>query len=101
MAFWVYLLRCADGSYYTGHTDNLDVRLVQHEAGELPGYTHDRRPVILVFSADFPTREEALSMERRLKGWSRAKKEALVRSDWDEINRLGRGKHHHQRESVA
>lgn len=101
MAFWVYLLRCADSSYYTGHTDNLELRLAQHQAGELPGYTHDRRPVVLVFSADFPTREEALSMEHRLKGWSRAKKEALIKNDWTEISRLARGRHQHQREHLA
>lgn len=101
MAFWVYLLRCADGSYYTGHTDNLEYRLAQHQSGELPGYTHDRRPVQLVFSQDFPTREEALSMELRLKGWGRAKKEALLNNDWDEVNRLSRGKHRHERNTAA
>ncbi len=99
MAFWVYMLRCADGSYYTGHTDNLELRLAQHHSGDLPGYTHDRHPVHLAFSQDFPTREEALSMEQRLKGWSRAKKEALINNDWGEIKRLGRGKHLHQRKT--
>jgi len=43
MAFWVYILRCADDSYYTGHTDNLEKRIGEHQAGEIPGYTHDRR----------------------------------------------------------
>jgi predicted GIY-YIG superfamily endonuclease len=57
-----------------------------------------RRPLALVFSQEFVTREEALAAERQLKGWSRAKKEALVREDWVAINRLGRGKHRHQRE---
>ena len=60
MNFWVYILRCADGSYYTGHTDNLEKRVVQHREGEFSGYTHTRRPVILVYSEGFTTREEVL-----------------------------------------
>jgi predicted GIY-YIG superfamily endonuclease len=101
MAFWVYMLRCRDGSYYTGHTDNLERRIAEHDCGTIPCYTHDRRPLHLVFSQDFATREEALAMERRLKGWSRAKKEALVDGNWEAINRLGRGKHARQRAEPA
>jgi len=78
MAFWVYILVCADGSYYTGHTDNLEHRIAQHNAAEIEGYTRSRVPVKLVFSQECATREEALAAERRLKGWSRAKKEALL-----------------------
>ncbi|GAB3350712.1 GIY-YIG nuclease family protein [Lysobacter tyrosinilyticus] len=96
--FWVYMLRCADRSYYIGHTDNLDARIAQHHAGTLPRYTLARRPLTLVFSQEFVTREEALAVERQLKGWSRAKKEALIQADWAAINRLGRGKHRHQRD---
>jgi len=88
MSFWMYLLRCADGSYYAGHTDNLDHRLAQHQSGELKGYTHTRRPVGLVYAEDFPTREEALAAERQIKGWSRAKKEALICGDWGKLRRL-------------
>ena len=77
MSFWVYILRCADGSYYTGHTDNLEERMAKHKAGEIEGYTSTRLPVRLVFSEPFPTREEALACELQLKGWSRKKKEAL------------------------
>ena len=101
MAFWVYMLRCRDGSYYTGHTDDLERRIAQHHAGAMPGHTHDRRPLRLVFAQDFPTREEALAMELRIKGWSRAKKLALTDGDWETINRLGRGKHAHQRAGSA
>jgi predicted GIY-YIG superfamily endonuclease len=97
MPFWVYILKCADGSFYTGHTDNLQHRLGMHQAGEVAGYTHDRRPVELVFSQECATREEALSAELQIKGWSRAKKQALCRGDWQAINKLGRGKHRHQR----
>ena len=91
MAFWVYLLRCADGSYYTGHTDNLDKRVADHQAGEIAGYTSKRRPVELVFVQVFPTREEALAAEQRIKGWSRKKKEAMIRGDWKEVQRLSWG----------
>jgi predicted GIY-YIG superfamily endonuclease len=86
MSFWAYMLHCGDGSYYTGHTDNLEQRIAQHRLGELPGYTATRKPITLIWSQDFPAREEALAAERQVKRWSRAKKEALVAADW---NRLG------------
>lgn len=82
MTFWAYILRCADGSYYTGHTDNLERRFGQHQSGEIAGYTHSRRPVSLLWSQSFGVRLEAIAAERQIKGWSRAKKEALARSDW-------------------
>ena len=91
MSFWVYILRCADGSYYTGHTDNLEVRIAKHKTGEIEGYTSTRLPVQLVFSEQFATREEALTCELQIKGWSRKKKEALMRADWAEVSRLARG----------
>ena len=90
MSFWVYILRCADNSYYTGHTDNLEERLAKHKAGETEGYTSTRLPVRLVFSEQFPTREEALACELQIKGWSRKKKEAMMRADWVEVSRLAR-----------
>jgi predicted GIY-YIG superfamily endonuclease len=82
MSFWVYILRCADNSYYTRHTDNLEERIAKHEAGTIEGYTSTRLPVGVVFSEEFPTREEALRCERQIKGWTRKKKEALSRRDW-------------------
>ena len=88
MSFCAYMLRCSDGSYYVGHTDDLERRMAQHEAGEMPGYTHDRRPVALVWSESFGTREEALAAEMRVKGWTRAKKESLIRGDWNKISDL-------------
>ncbi|MDB5670741.1 MAG: tRNA/rRNA methyltransferase, partial [Alphaproteobacteria bacterium] len=84
------MLRCSDGSYYLGHTEDLDVRLAQHQAGELPGYTMKRRPVTLVWSERFAERDEAFSAERRIKNWSRAKKEALIRGDRDAIRELAK-----------
>ena len=90
MRFYVYILRCVDYSYYVGHTDDLERRIAMHHAGEIPGYTDGRRPVRLVFAQEFATREEALSAERRLKGWSRAKKEALILENWDRLRQLAR-----------
>jgi putative endonuclease len=93
MSFWVYILRCADGSYYTGHTDNLEKRIAEHHAGAISNcYTFKRRPLQLAFSQDFPTREEALASEQQIKGWSRKKKEAMMRGDWAEVSRLAKSK---------
>ncbi len=89
MSFWVYLLRCADQSYYVGHTDDLEKRIAQHQRGEIAGYTATRRPILLVHAESFPTRDEALRAERQLKGWSRQKKEAWARGDWAAVSRLG------------
>ena len=93
MSFWVYILRCADGLYYTGHTENLEERILKHQTGEISGYTSTRLPITLMFSEEFPTRWEALTSELQIKGWSRRKKEALMRRDWAEISRLARGSH--------
>ncbi len=92
MAFYTYLLRCADGKCYAGHTDNLEHRIAQHQSGMISGYTQHRRPVELVWSEYFQTRYEALSAERQIKGWSRAKKEALIKGDWHEISQLAKSK---------
>jgi len=91
MAFWVYILRCADGRYYTGHTDDLEKRIGEHTTGIIVScYTFKRRPIELVFSQEFTTREEALASEQQIKGWSRKKKEAMIRGDWAEVSRLAK-----------
>ncbi|MBO9576215.1 MAG: GIY-YIG nuclease family protein [Sphingobium sp.] len=82
MAFWTYILRCADGSYYTGHTDDLERRVSEHQTGGFCDFTSRRRPVDLAWSQDFSSREEALSAELIVKRWSRAKKEAMIAGDW-------------------
>ena len=92
MGFWTYMLHCADRSFYVGHTDDLEGRIAAHQSGQIPGYTSTRLPVVLVWSEQFPTRLEALAMERRIKGWSRAKKMALIRGDWRSISDLSKGK---------
>ena len=92
MGFWAYILHCRGGAYYTGHTDNLPSRIAQHESGTIAAFTSDKLPVVLVWSQEFSTRIEALEAERRIKGWSRAKKMALIRGDWDKISVLAKGK---------
>jgi tRNA/rRNA methyltransferase len=86
MTFWTYVLRCSDGSYYTGHTDELERRIGQHQSGEIKGHTARQRPLNLMWSQEFPTRAEALAAELQIKDWSRAKKEALFRSDWKSLS---------------
>ncbi|HEX8238486.1 MAG TPA: TrmJ/YjtD family RNA methyltransferase [Allosphingosinicella sp.] len=92
MDFYTYLLRCADGHYYAGHTDDLDVRIAQHQSGAIAGYTQKRRPVQLIWADRFPDRDSAFAAERQIKGWSRAKKEALIRGDWEALRELAKRK---------
>jgi len=75
----LYMLRCADGSYYVSSTTNLELRVAEHEAGEGGAYTARRLPVKLVYTCEFDTPHEAFLRERQVKGWSRRKKEALLR----------------------
>ena len=79
----IYILRCADGSYYTGITRrSVEERVSEHAQGLIPGcYTFIRRPVTLVFAEHYERVDEAVAAERRIKGWSRAKKEAYTRGD--------------------
>ena len=81
LPFFSYMLRCADGTYYIGHTDNLETRMAEHDQGRIPGYTATRRPVELVWNDTFPSRIEALAAERKIKGWSRARKAALIQGE--------------------
>ncbi|MCC4253222.1 MAG: TrmJ/YjtD family RNA methyltransferase [Pseudomonadota bacterium] len=90
MTFHAYMLRCSDGSYYLGQTDMLERRMAQHEAGEIEGYTQTRRPVELVWSQEFASRDEAIAAEQQIKGWSRNKKEALIAGDCAAISALAR-----------
>ncbi len=90
--FHVYILYCSDGSYYVGHTDQIEVRESQHNSGELGGWTKARRPVQLIWSEPFGDREDAFAAERQIKGWSRAKKEALIAGDWDLLSQLSRNR---------
>jgi predicted GIY-YIG superfamily endonuclease len=83
MTYVVYILECSDGLYYTGTAANLGQRLLQHEQGDAPSsYTYRRRPVKLLWtSEECSSYSQALRWERQIKGWSRAKKAALIRGD--------------------
>ena len=85
MAFYVYILKCADGAYYTGHTDNPDARLAAHKAARADSWVSKRLPVELMWIDSAPTREEALAFEQQIKRWSRVKKEALIAQDWERL----------------
>jgi putative endonuclease len=87
----LYILRCSDGSYYVGTVrDSLEKRIAKHQAGVFDGYTSHRRPVELVFHQYFERIEDAVSAERQVKGWRRAKKEALIRGDFAVLPALSR-----------
>jgi putative endonuclease len=86
---FLYILRCSDGSFYIGTTRTaLEIRIAQHNAGTFGGYTATRRPVTLVFSQWFDRITDAIESERKLKKWSRAKKEAFIRGDYAALQRL-------------
>ena len=89
---WVYILECADGSYYVGSTRNLEGRLWQHQQGLGAEYTKRRLPVTLVFSSYFERVDDAYGVEKRVQGWSRAKREALIRGDYEALPGLSKRK---------
>ena len=87
----VYMLRCADGSYYVySARQGLERRLSEHNNGTYGGYTSKRLPVALVWADHFPDITDAVAAERQIKGWSRAKKEALIRGDYELIRLLAK-----------
>lgn len=92
MGIYVYMLRCADGSFYIGSATGEDTskRVYEHNSRAYPGYTLSRRPVVLVWSEYFDRITDGIAAERQLKGWSRAKKEALIRSDWMAVSQFAR-----------
>ena len=82
--YFVYILKCSDDSYYVGITSNLDRRVTEHNAGKYPeAYTFSRRPVELVWYQEFLEPNQAISFEKKIKKWSRAKKEAVINGEWD------------------
>ena len=86
MDFYVYIINCSDGSYYIGHTNNIDKRLSEHNEGTGSFHTRLHRPFELVYLERYQTRKEAFWVERKLKAWSRKKKEALISKDWNELS---------------
>lgn len=92
MDYHVYILKCSDNSYYTGHTGCLELRLSAHNLGIIECYTFNRRPVQLVFHEAFPNRNSAFEAERQIKKWSRKKKEALINGQWKLLQKLSKKK---------
>jgi len=90
--WFVYILLCADGSYYIGHTSDIERRAATHNAGQGAVHTAARLPVQLVYSERFPTEADAMARETQLKRWSRAKKEALIRGDSDKLRNLSQSR---------
>jgi putative endonuclease len=87
---WMYILRCADDSHYVGSTRNLDGRLWQHQNGEAADYTRHRLPVELVYACACENVGQAFWLEKRVQGWSRRKREALIRGDFDALPGLAK-----------
>lgn len=88
--FFVYILRCSDGSFYVGHSADVDKRVAAHNSGRGASWTANRRPVVLVYREPLETEAEAITRERQLKGWSRAKKEAFLTADTAGLKQLSR-----------
>ena len=87
--YYVYILKCADNSYYTGITNNINRRLLEHQNGiNQDCYTYNRRPVELVFCTEFNDVNQAIAFEKQVKGWSRKKKEAIINDKWEDLKKL-------------
>lgn len=94
---YVYVLRCRDDSLYIGETDELTHRVARHNEGRGCQYTASRLPVTLVYAELFSSRIDAAKRERQLKGWTRAKKEALIAGNWPVLKRLSHSRSGHWR----
>ena len=90
MSFYAYILECADGSYYTGHTEDLTRRIAEHDRGIKCVYTSSRRPVHLVWFQEFGFREEAKRAEAQIKRWNRKKKQALIGKDFKALSKAAK-----------
>ena len=90
MKGWMYILECSDGSYYTGSTNNLELRMEQHQNGEGANHTKKRLPVKLLYTEEFTRVDEAFYREKQVQGWSRKKKEALMNGDFDKLSHLSK-----------
>jgi putative endonuclease len=87
---YTYILECADGTYYVGSTFHLERRLGQHSAGEGAEYTRRRRPVSLVWTAEFPSVRDAYFLEKQIQGWGHAKRQALIEGRFEDLPGLAR-----------
>ena len=99
---FVYILVCSSGQFYVGSTRaSLERRIAEHNAGTYGGFTKSRRPVELVYYQEFDRITDAIAAERRLKGWSRAKKNALIDGDFVALSRLAKNRTEHPRPSTS
>jgi putative endonuclease len=94
MKGWMYILKCADGSYYTGSTIHLEVRLAQHQSGNGAKHTKWRLPVELVYYEEFPKIGDAFRREKQIQRWSRVKKEALIQGSLKILQQRSQCKNH-------
>ncbi len=93
MVYHVYIVECNDKSYYTGITNNLERRLIEHNSsGDTKSYTYQKRPVRLVFCQEFSDANLAIAFEKQVKGWSRKKKEAIIENEWHKLPELSKNK---------
>jgi putative endonuclease len=90
-SYYVYMLLCADRSFYIGVTNDAEKRVAEHQMGHDPrSYTFKRRPVKLVYCAEFGNVDEAIAWEKQIKGWSRAKKVAFISGNWELLHNLAK-----------
>jgi putative endonuclease len=90
---YVYILKCSDGTYYTGFTSNLEQRFMEHQAGKhRDSYTYSRRPLTLEFYQEFVDPNQAIMVEKQIKKWSKAKKEALINNEFEKLPNLAKKK---------
>ncbi len=91
---WLYIVECSDRSFYTGVKNDLERRIFEHNEGIIVDcYTHNRRPVKLVYSEEFSNYLDAINREKQVKGWSRAKKKALIENDFRKLKELSKTYH--------
>lgn len=95
---YMYILECSDGSYYTGSTKDLEIRLEQHQNGNGANHTAKRLPVILLYFEEFQRIDEAFYREKQVQGWSRKKKEALIEANYSDLEKFSECKNesHHK-----
>ena len=88
--FYVYIIKCCDGSYYTDHTDNIKKRIYEHKNQKYDNYTASWLPLKVVYVQTFSSRNDAFFAERRIKGWTRKKKEALILKKWNDLKKYAK-----------
>ena len=97
---YMYILKCANGQYYTGSTKDLERRIAQHQAGEGANFTRKHLPIELVYFEEFERIDEAFFREKQVQGWSRKKKEALINREFDKLPELSKNYTQHGRPST-